>query len=181
MYFKRFEGVLQAVDSGLCRYGVLPIENSSYGSVTEVYDLMRKYRFSIVRSVRLKIDHRLLAKPGAKLEDIKEVISHEQAIGQCSEFLKTLKNVKITVCENTAAAAQMVAASDRTDIAAISSPACAALYGLGILKAEVSNSDSNFTRFICVAKNLEIYPGANKMSLMLNVQHKPGALYSMIA
>ena len=181
MYFKRFEGVLQAVDSGFCQYGILPIENSSYGSVTEVYDLMRKYRFSIVRSVRLKIDHRLLAKPGVKMEDIREIVSHEQAIGQCSEFLKTLPNVKVTVCENTAAAAQMVAASGRTDIAAISSPACAALYGLGVLKAEVSNSDSNFTRFICVAKNLEIYPGANKMSLMLNVQHKPGALYSMIA
>ncbi|MBE5801333.1 MAG: bifunctional chorismate mutase/prephenate dehydratase [Clostridiales bacterium] len=181
MYFKRFEGVLQAVDSGLCQYGILPIENSSYGSVTEVYDLMRKYRFSIVRSVRLKIDHRLLAKPGVKLSDIHEVISHEQGIGQCSEFLKTLPNVKITVCENTAAAAQMVAGSDRTDIAAISSPACAALYGLAVVKTDVSNSDSNFTRFICVAKNLEIYPGANKMSLMLNVQHKPGALYSMIA
>ena len=63
MYFKRFEGVFQAIESGLCRYGVLPIENSSYGSVTEVYDLMRRYRFSIVRSVRLKIDHRLVAGP----------------------------------------------------------------------------------------------------------------------
>lgn len=181
MYFKRFEGVFQAVDSGLCRYGVLPIENSSQGSVTEVYDLMRKYRFSIVRGVRLKIDHRLLANPGTKLENIREVVSHEQAIGQCSEFLKTLQNVKITVCENTAMAAQLVSQSGRNDIAAISAPACAALYGLSILKTDISNSDSNFTRFICIAKNLEIYPDANKISLMLNVQHKPGALYSMIA
>ena len=181
MYFKRFEGVFQAIDSGLCEYGVLPLENSSYGSVTEVHDLMRKYRFSIVRSVRLKIDHRLLAKPGVKLEEIREVVSHEQAIGQCSEFLKTLKGVKVTVCENTAMAAQMVSQSDRKDIAAISAPVCAALYGLSILKTDISNSDSNFTRFICISKRLEIYPGANKMSLMLNVQHKPGALYSMIA
>lgn len=181
MYCKRFEGVFQAIESGLCQYGVLPIENSSYGSVTEVYDLMRKYRFSIVRSLRLKIDHRLLAKPGTKLENIREIISHEQAIGQCSEFLKKLPGVKVTVCENTAMAAQMVSQSGRDDIAAISAPACAALYGLSILKADISNSDSNFTRFICIAKQLEIYPGANKMSLMLNVQHKPGALYSMIA
>lgn len=181
MYFKRFEGVFQAIDSGLCRYGVLPIENSSYGSVTEVYDLMRKYRFSIVRSVRVKIDHRLLAKPGVKLENVREIVSHEQAIGQCSEFLKTLPNVKITVCENTAMAAQLVSQSPRDDIAAISAPACAALYGLSVCKADISNSDSNFTRFICIAKNLEIYPGANRISLMLNVQHKPGALYSMIA
>ena len=104
MYFKRFEGVFQAIEGGLCRYGVLPIENSSYGSVTEVYDLMRKYRFSIVRSVRLKIDHRLLAKPGVRLENVREIISHEQAIGQCGEFLKGLKDVKVTVCENTAMA-----------------------------------------------------------------------------
>ena len=181
MYFKRFEGVFQAVESGLCRYGVLPIENSSYGSVTEVYDLMRKYRFSIVRGVRLKIDHRLLAKPGTRLENVKEILSHEQAIGQCSEFLKSMKDVKVTVVENTAVAAQMVSRSDRDDIAAISAPACASLYGLSVLKTDISNSDSNFTRFICIAKDLEIYPDANKMSLMLNVQHKPGALYSMIA
>ena len=181
MYFKTFEAVFDAVASGLCKYGVLPIENSSYGSVTEVYDLKRKYRFSIVRSVRLKIDHRLLAKPGTKLEDIREIVSHEQAIGQCSEFLKKLSGVKVTVCENTAVAAQMVSSTSRNDIAAISAPACAALYGLSVLKTDISNSDSNFTRFICIAKQLEIYPGANKMSLMLNVQHKPGALYSMIA
>ena len=181
MYFKRFEGVFQAIESGMCRYGMLPIENSSHGSVTEVYDLMRKHRFSIVRSVRLKIDHRLLSNGEINPAEIREIVSHEQAIGQCSEFLKGLKDVKITVCENTATAAQMVAQSGRTDIAAISSPACAALYGLTVLKENISNSDSNFTRFICIAKDLEIYPGANKMGLMLNVQHKPGALYNMIA
>lgn len=180
-YFKRFEGVFQAIESGLCRYGVLPIENSSFGSVTEVYDLMRRYRFSIVRSVRLKIDHHLLVKPGVKLSDIREIVSHEQAIGQCGEFLRNHRNIQVTVCTNTAAAAKMVAESDRRDIAAISSGACAQLYGLTALPDKVSDSDSNFTRFICIAKNLEIYPDANKMSLMLNVQHKPGALYSMIA
>ena len=180
MYFKRFEGVFQAIEGGLCRYGVLPIENSSYGSVTEVYDLMRKYRFSIVRSVRLKIDHRLLAKPGVRLENVREIISHEQAIGQCGEFLKGLKDVKVTVCENTAMAAQMVSRSERMDIAAISSPACAPLYGLSVLRSEVSNSDSNFTRFICISKKLEIYPGADKTSLMLVLPHRPGALYQIL-
>ncbi|MEA4999931.1 MAG: prephenate dehydratase domain-containing protein [Candidatus Limiplasma sp.] len=180
-YFKRFEGVFQAIQSGLCEYGVLPIENSSYGSVAEVYDLMRKYRFHIVRSVRMKIDHRLLAKQGVKLADVREIVSHEQAIGQCGAFLKGLKDVKITVFGNTAEAAQFVSASDRSDLAAISSPACAALYGLHVLADQVSDSDSNFTRFICIAKELQIYPGANRMSLMLNVRHTPGALYAMIA
>ena len=181
MYFKRFEGVFQAIESGLCRYGILPIENSSHGSVTEVYDLMRKHRFSIVRSVRLKMDHQLLAKPGVKFDDIQEIVSHEQAIGQCGIFLKSLKDVKVTVCENTAMAAQMVAQSDRRDIAAISSPACASLYGLAVLRERISDSDSNFTRFICIAPKLEIYPGANRMSMMLKIAHKPGALYHMIA
>ena len=181
MYCKRFEGVFQAIQSGLCAYGVLPIENSSYGSVTEVYDLMRRFRFHIVRSVRLKIDHRLLAKPGVCLADIREIVSHEQAIGQCGAFLKGLKDVKITVFGNTAEAALYVATSDRSDLAAISSPACAALYGLAVVADTISDSDSNFTRFICIAKELEIYPGANRMSLMLNVRHTPGALYAMIA
>ncbi len=181
MYCKRFEGVFQAIQSGLCQYGVLPIENSSYGSVSEVYDLMRRYRFHIVRSARLKIDHRLLAKPGVKLEDVREVVSHEQGLGQCGAFLKGLKDVKLTVFANTAEAAQYVAGSERRDLAAIASPACAQLYGLSVLSDRVSDSDSNFTRFLCIAKGLEIYPGADKMSLMLNIRHRPGALYAMIA
>ena len=181
VYFKRFEGVFQAVESGMCEYGVLPVENSSYGSVTEVYDLMRKHRFHIVRATKLKINHRLLAKPGVELKDIREIFSHEQAIGQCSEFLKQLKDVKVTVCENTAAAAKMVSTSERGDIAAISAPVCAALYGLNELKGDIRNSDNNITRFICISRKLEIYPGANKMSVMLRVQHKPGSLYHMIA
>ena len=181
MYFRRFEGVFQAIESGLCRYGVLPIENSSYGSVTEVYDLMRRYRFSIVKSLRIKIDHRLVARPGAALSGIREIVSHEQAIGQCSAFLKTLKDVKITVCENTAMAAQMVSQSGRDDIAAISSPACAGLYGLCVLKSDISDSDSNFTRFICIAKGLEIYPGADRTSLMMTLPHKPGSLARVLS
>ena len=158
MYFNSFEGVFNAVEKGLCQYGILPIENSSYGSVGTVYDLMQNYNFHIVRSIRLRISQNLMAKAGTKMSDIREIVSHEQAIGQCSAFLKTLKDVKITVCENTAMAAQMVSQSGRDDIAAISSPACAGLYGLRVLKSDISDSDSNFTRFICICKVLEIYP-----------------------
>ena len=181
MYFNSFEGVFQAIDKGFCRYGILPIENSSNGSVTEVYDLMKKYSFSIVRGIRLKVDHRLLAKPGTQPSDIKEIFSHEQAIGQCSTFLKELKDVKINVCENTAVAARMVRDSGRSDVAAISSQSCAELYGLSVVNSDIQNSDNNYTRFICISKQLEIYPGADRMSLMLNLSHKPGALYEMIA
>lgn len=181
MYFNSFEGVFNAVEKGLCQYGILPIENSSYGSVGTVYDLMKNYNFHIVKSIRLRINHSLLAKPGTKLKDVKEIFSHEQAIGQCGEFLKTLKDVKITVCENTARAAKMVAESDRSDVAAICSRDCIELYGLESLNNNIQVSDNNYTRFICISKNLEIYPGANKISLMLSLPHKPSALYHMIA
>lgn len=181
MYFNRFQGVFQAVESGLCKYGILPIENSTAGSVNEVYDLMRKHHFYIVRSIKLRIDHNLLVKKGTKLEDIKEIISHQQALDQCSEFLKTLKDVKITVCENTAAAAKAVAESQRNDVAAISSRNCADLYGLSILSDTVQNNDNNYTRFICISKKLEIYQGSDKISMMFSIAHKPGALYNVIS
>nr|WP_315021426.1 prephenate dehydratase domain-containing protein [uncultured Aminipila sp.] len=181
MYFNNFESVFNAVDKGLCQYGVLPIENSSYGSVGPVYDLMKNHHFYIARGFKLRIAHKLLAKPGVKLENITEIVSHEQALGQCSKFIEGLKDVKITVCENTAIAAEMVAKSPQSDIAAISSRECAEIYGLNIISEDIQISDNNYTRFICISKNLEIYPGANKLSLMLSLPHRPTSLYNMIA
>ena len=181
MYFKSFESVFSAIEQGLCQYGILPIENSTAGSVKKVYDLMIRHNFSIVRTFRLKVDHNLLAKPGASLLDIKEIYSHEQAIGQCSAFLEKLPGVKIIAVENTAVAAQMVAESDRTDIAAISSRSCAELYGLQTLVPSIQDKDNNRTRFICISKNLEIYPGADKTSIMMVLPHKPGSLYKVLA
>lgn len=181
MYFNNFESVFNAVDKGLCQYGVLPIENSSYGSVGPVYDLMKNHHFYIARGFKLRIAHKLLAKPGTKLEQITEIISHEQALGQCSKFIETLKDVKITICENTATAADLVSKSQRSDLAAISSRECAEIYGLSVLSDDIQISDNNYTRFICISKNLEIYPGANKLSLMLSLPHRPSSLYNMIA
>jgi len=181
MYFNSFEAVFAAIDQGLCQYGVLPLENSTAGSVNKIYDLMIKYDFNIVRSARLKVDHNLLAKKGAKIGDIKEIYSHEQAISQCAEFLKTLKDVKVTAVENTAVAARMVAESGRSDIAALSSRACAELYGLSCLAESVQDKGNNYTRFICISKNLEIYPGADRTSIMIMTDHKPGALYKLLS
>lgn len=181
MYFRSWEGVFSAVQKGLCQYGILPIENSSNGSVNGVYDLMRSFDFHIVRSVKLHVNHSLLAHPGTDLGQIREIFSHEQAIGQCSEFLKTLPGVKVTVCENTAMAAKLVAESGRTDAAAISSPACAAMYGLKELRQGIHNTDNNYTRFILIAKDPEIYPGADHLSLMFKVGHTPGSLTRVLA
>lgn len=177
MFFSSFEGVFSAIDQGLCRYGVLPLENSTAGSVNRVYDLMMQYNFSIVRSVRVKVDHCLLANRGSKLSDIREIISHEQALAQCEGFIRSLGQVRVTRCENTALAAQMVYQSGRQDVAALSSLSCAELYSLDCLKSSVQDSGANYTRFICISKKLEIYPGANRTSIMMSLAHKPGSLY----
>lgn len=181
MFFNSFEGVFAAVDKGLCSYGVLPLENSSAGSVNHIYDLMFRYDFRIVRSTRIHVEHSLLVKKGVKLERIKEIYSHEQAINQSSNFLQELEGVKVHICENTAIAAKTVAQSERDDIAAIASGNCASIYGLEIARGSVQNVDNNYTRFICISKKPEIYPGANKTSLMVVVEHKPGALYNVIS
>ena len=181
MYFKNFDGVFNAIDQGLCQYGILPIENSTAGSVKKVYDLMIHHNFSIVRTFRLKIDHNLLANKGTTLDNIKEIYSHEQAINQCTEFLKKFPNAKVIPVENTAVAANMVAKSGRTDVAALSSRSCEELYGLTCLAANVQDEGNNRTRFICISKNLEIYPGADKTSIMMILHHKPGALYKVLA
>ena len=124
----------------------------------------------------------LLAKHGTKLEDIKEIYSHEQAIGQCAEFLKQFgKDVRITAVSNTAVAAEMVANSTRTDVAALCSRNCMDLYGLACLKRSVQDHGNNYTRFICISKKLEIYPGANHTSIMLTTAHKPGELYKVLS
>ncbi len=180
MYCRNFESVFAAIESGLCRYGVLPLENTVAGSVNSVYDQMISHNFYIVRSTRIKVDHVLLAKPGVKLEDIKEVYSHEQAINQCSRFLAAHKDIHVNVCSNTAAAAKQVSESDRTDIAAISSANCAALYGLSSLASGIQNDGNNHTRFICISKKLEIYPGANRTSMMMVLPNKPGSLYHVL-
>ena len=181
MYCKTFESVFSAIESGLCRYGILPIENSLAGSVNSVYDQMIRHHFYIVRSTRIKIDHTLLALPGVKLEDIREIYSHEQAINQCSEFLNRHKDWHINICSNTAAAAKMLQESGRRDAAAISSGNCAPLYGLTHIADDIQNNSNNHTRFICISKRLEIYPGADRTSLMLVLPNRPGSRRSIPA
>lgn len=181
LYFDTFEHVFRAVESGMCQYGILPIENSTAGSVNAIYDLMTQHNFSIVRSARLKVSHNLLARPGVRREDIREVFSHEQAIHQCANYLSQFPHVKITVVENTAMAAQLVAQSGRTDAAALSSRFCGQTYGLELLEQNVQDQDNNYTRFICISKRTEIYPGADRTSLMMTLPHRPGALYQVLS
>ena len=181
LYFSGFEGVFQAVEKGMCRYGVLPLENSLAGSVTDVYDLMKAHKFFIAKSVKLRIEHRLLVAPGVQLKDIREVVAHEQALRQCGRFLSGLKDVKLTPYANNATGARFVAESGRKDVAAIASARNADLYGLVPLETNIMDDGSNYTRFICISREMEVYPGANRISLMAALPHTPGSLYRAVA
>jgi len=176
VYVKSFEAVVSAVQSGLCKFGVLPIENSSNGSVRAVYDLLQRRHLSIVRSTRLCIRHELLGLPGAKLEELTEVYSHPQAIGQCGHFLDSLSGVRVIPCDNTATASKRVSERKDPHVAALSSHPCAELYGLSVLKEDVQDSDNNYTRFICIAKDPAVYAGASRISLIIACDNKPAAL-----
>ena len=182
MYFENFESVFKSVESGLCKYGVLPFENSIHGSVTEVYDMLSKNDVNVVRSVKLPIHHCLLAKSGVSLSEITDIYSHKQAIGQCSNFLSDNKKIKVHICENTAVAAKMVAQSDSRTVAAISSEDCALLYVLDILKKDMQNSGINFTMFYCISKDLEIYKDdITKAAFMFNIANRSGSLFNVLA
>ena len=182
-YAETFRDAFRKVADGECKYGVLPIENSLHGSVGEVYDLLKEYKnkIHIVRCIKIPIHHVLLGKRGTKIEDVKEVYSHSQAIGQCSEFLRKHPEINVNVSKNTAMAAKMVSESERCDVAAISSYDCAALYGLSVIEDELQNSDNNHTRFICISKDLEIYPGSSKLAIMFTVPHRAGSLVSILS
>lgn len=178
--FRSWEGVFSAVEKGFCEFGVLPVENSTVGSVIGVYDLMRKHSFYIVRSIKLRVKHYLLSAEGARIEDIKEIVSHDQALSQCSELLSSLGDITITRCDNTAVAAKIVAESGRKDIACISSRECADIYGLQVLKSDISDSNNNYTRFIAISKNMKVYEGANRISITVNLAHEAGSLNRLL-
>ncbi len=181
IWVNSFDAVFGAVKSGLCAYGVLPLENSSNGSVKRVFELLAENGAGLIACAKMHIKHELLAKPGTALSDITEVYSHEQALGQCSKFLSGLgKNVRLIPCASTADAAKKVAGSDGR-CAAISSRACAEIYSLESLCSDISDSDNNYTRFILIAADKKIYPGADRVSMILTLPHKPGALYEMLS
>lgn len=175
VYVKNFEGVFTAVESGLCEFGVLPIENSTAGSVLEVYDLMRKHNFKIVCSSRVRVCHCLAGVAESTLKDVKKVISHPQALLQCDKFIKANK-FETEADANTAVAGKKVAECGDKTVAAICTEECAEEYGLKILAKDIQDSDANYTRFICISKDLKVYKGADRISVMTSLPHESGSL-----
>lgn len=178
-YYKQFEDVFESVNKGDAEFGVIPVENSTAGSVHESYDLIMKYRFYVVGAYDLKIEHCLCAKETTRYEDITDVYSHPQALSQCNNFIKNFDFTGINF-SNTAAAAKFVSESNRNDIGVICSQLAAKKYGLKILKRNVQNNNKNRTRFIVISKKLVINRDANKISLIFSTPHTTGSLYRVL-
>lgn len=179
--YDRFSDVCDAVLSGKARYGVLPLENSSAGSVGEVYDLLSRGGVYIIKAYDLTVTHCLLGKPEADALQVRTVYSHPQALSQCSEFIAAHRDITEMPCTNTAVAAQQVSQQGDLTCAALAHEECAALYGLHILARNVQNNDNNQTRFILISKTPAVYPDARRIALMLKTAHTPGSLYRVMS
>ena len=177
-FYPSFEEVFKAVQSGEADYGVLPVQNSTAGSVDSTYDLMAKYPFYIVKMVTLEINHCLAAKKGTKLKDITCVYSHRQALSQCEVFLSKT-GLKKHEYSNTATAAEKVLKSDEP-IAAICSVDCAEKLGLEIIERNVADCTINRTQFIIIAKDMQVAEDSDAVSVMLTIPHKEGSLYRLL-
>lgn len=177
--FATFEDIFIALKEDRIKYGVLPIENSSTGAITEVYDLLRKYDFFIVGEQWQGINHCLLGVEGTKLEDIEEVYSHPQAITQCDNYLSGGK-WRIIPFKSTASSAKLVAEQKDKRKSAIASKRNAALYGLEVIAENIQSQSCNYTRFIVIGKNLLDSQKSDKTSIVFALNSTPGALFNAL-
>ena len=176
---KTFEDVFDAVDRDEAAFGVLPVENSTAGSVSAVYDLILKHRFYIVGALDRRIEHCLAGLRQSTLEDIEIVWSHPQALSQCAHYLEQRRLTAVSKA-NTAVAARDVAREKRLNVAAICTPGAAKEYGLQILDTGLQDDPFNTTRFIVISKQLIISEDANKISLCFSLPHVKGSLYNLL-
>jgi len=176
-----FRQVMEEVQQGKADYGVLPIENSTAGGVTDVYDLLMDFDNYIVAETAVKVNHALLSIPGAKLSDIKSVYSHPQGFMQSSEFLEEHPEWSKISTTNTALSAKKVIQMNNKSNAAIASITAAKIYGLQVLQEHLNVSNINTTRFIVISKTNIFVEGAVKVCVSFEVPHATGSLYEMLS
>ncbi len=179
-HVETFREAMSAIDEGSADFAVLPIENSTAGIVTEIYDLLQEYENYIVGEQIIKIEHCLLGVPGAKISDIKTVYSHPQSLMQSARYLQDYDWQQISM-QNNAFAARKVAEDGDISQAAIAGEQAAQIYGLEVLKRGVNRSDSNSTRFIIVTNQKIFRKDAGKISICFEVPHESGSLYHMLS
>jgi chorismate mutase/prephenate dehydratase len=175
-----FRDVFEALANGKIQYGVLPIENSTSGSINDVYDLLREYEFYIVGEKCLKVEHSLLGMKGAELSDIREVYSHQQGLIQCSRYLSEHPKWKQVPYFDTAGSAEYVAMEGLKSKACIAGEMAAAVYGLDIISRNVQDNRNNSTRFVIISKEKLETAKADKVSIIISVPDKPGTLYGIL-
>src|SRR5919109_1683261 len=168
--------VFESIEVGRAEYGLVPVDNSQAGSINETYDLFLKHGLHLVGEAIVRVDHCLLALPGAHIDDLREVISHPQAIAQCEEFLNALE-INVRAEYNTAGAAKRIAKERLERTAAIASRRAAELYGLEVLAEQIQTYPDNSTRFGALSRNPESLGEPDKSSLVFGVGHVSGSLY----
>lgn len=176
---EKFEDVFKAVIDGKCKYGVVPVENSSTGIVNESYDLFEKYNCHIVGEYELPVEHCLLAVKGARIEDIKDVYSHRQGLLQCQDFINK-HGFNPIIDSNTAVSAARIAKKQDKTKAAIAAKCNAEIYGLDILAENINHNSKNVTRFYIISKEYEVDENCNKTSIIFITKHEAGALFRVI-
>jgi chorismate mutase/prephenate dehydratase len=172
--------VFGTVEDGTVNFGVLPAENSLEGSVNQTYDLLLQTSLKIYAEVKIKVSHCLLGLPGTKLDNIRTVYSHPQALAQCSAFLERLQ----VVCEpvyDTAGSAKLIKEKNLHNAAAIASEKAAELYGFEILHRQIEDFHENYTRFLVVSKNEAERTGTDKTSIVFGTKHMPGSLHKALS
>ncbi|MCR5708353.1 MAG: chorismate mutase [Ruminococcus sp.] len=180
IFYKTFEDVFAAVQAGELDFGVLPVHNSTAGSVSSTYDLMAKYSVYTVSEVCVEINHCLAAKTDIAESEVTTVYSHPQAIAQCCDYL-TAQGMKTSEYGNTATAAAMVAESAPSEkIAAICSVECAKKLGLHIIARDITDCALNRTRFVCISRELQVSEESDAISVMLKIPHTEGSLYRLL-
>ena len=177
--YETFDALCKGLYNEEIDYAVIPLENSTTGPVTDVYDLLMQYRFYMAGEVLVRVSHNLMARPGAQLSDIREVYSHPQAFMQCKEYLKNFDFEKKPYF-NTAVSAKFVAESGRTDVAAIASEGAAKLYGLKILEHNINQNANNITKIVILAREAQVSPECDKVSVVLSLPNKPGSLLAIL-
>ena len=179
LFCPTFEKVFEAVKVGDTEFGIVPVENSSAGSVNEVYDLILKYKLFIIGAVAMPVSHNLLGIKGAKIADIKAVYSHPQALSQCKTFLEA-NSIEGRVFSNTAAAAKHASTLSDISIGAIGSLQGAKENSLDVLAENIQSFENNQTRFIVISKHPVIPADSNKISLVFTLSHTPGSLQKIL-
>jgi len=178
---KSFDDLFRAVTRGRANFGIIPIENSLFGSIHQNYDLLQRHSLKINGEIKLRVVHSVLANPQVRLRDVKFIYSHPQALGQCETFLRKMKGVEAIAMYDTAGAAKLIKEERRRDAAAIASLDAARVYGLRVLRSGIESDHRNFTRFLILAKKGVIATSKAKTSIIFSMKNIPGALFKALS